>query len=108
MSYNYLFFRCAPSVRTHHDLSEDTTQVIGSDDQIRSLIATACPDVRWLDARQGHLFPAEARGQIGLSSADGKCFSVSHVTADEVQELCDRTGLVVFDGQAMRLFFPQE
>jgi hypothetical protein len=82
--------------------------VIGSDDEIRSLIAAACPGVRWRDARWGHLFPADARGEIGLSSADGKCFSVSHVTADEVQELCDRIGLVAFDGQAMRLYFPRE
>lgn len=107
MSYDYLFFRQAKPVDSHTDLSEDAVQVIGTPEEIKSLLAAAYPQLTWQDEKWGWLDPATHTGHVCLSSEDGKCFAVSRITAGEVQRLCNQTGLTAFDGQATRLYAPE-
>ena len=107
MSYDYLFFKHAGTVHSDADLSEDMVRTIGTPEEIKSMLAAVYPQVAWEDERWGWLDPATYSGNVSLFSEDGKSFSVSRITAEEVQLLCNRTGLIAFDGQAGKLYVPE-
>jgi len=109
MGYGFLMFKVKDSVKQHQDLSEETTEVIGTIEQIQRLLTQLFPETKWhqspdTSAVHGYLLGPDTRYEFNLFDEKGKCFGVktSHRTDSRVliPEICAKLGLVAFDGQA--------
>jgi hypothetical protein len=47
MSYDYIFFRLRKTISSHRDLSEETLQLLGPGDDIKTALSALFPDTEW-------------------------------------------------------------
>ena len=110
MSYDFLMFKLKKPIQSHMDLSEDTTTVIGSGEEIKEKISALLPSTKWRlsdDNWWGTYQGDDTWYEFSVENKETNCFSIHTSfrtdTRNAVKEICDALGVVAFDGQAGKL-----
>jgi hypothetical protein len=102
-----MMFKPVGEVKSPNDLSEETTAVIGSDEEIRHALSRLYPEIDWQDGQFGSLNASDKWYEFRLYDPKGKSFAIctSHGAGERllVPEICRALGLVAFDGQLSQL-----
>jgi hypothetical protein len=107
-----MMFKVTAAVRSPDDLSEQTTEIIGTGAEIQAELSRLYPSIVWSRSPKFRLINGTLDGpdtwyEFSLREAADKSFSIhtSHRTNERglIPEICRALGLVAFDGQVYAL-----
>jgi hypothetical protein len=110
MSYDFMMFKVRKPIASHSELSEFTTQAIGTGFEIKQALSNIFPETEWNltgDTWWGQYEGADTWYEFQFE--DEVCISISiHTshraqTRDAIKKICEAMGLVAFDGQKLEL-----
>lgn len=107
MSYDFLIFKLKMPIQSHMDLSEETTTIIGSGEEIKEKISTLLPATQWRlsnDHWWGTYQGEDTWYEFSVDNKETSCFSIHTSfrtdTRNAIKLICDALGVIAFDGQA--------
>jgi len=112
MSYGFMMFMAAASVRSPDDLSEETTEFLTPGVEIQAQLSRLYPAIDWHRSEAQRLIFGSLEGQDGwyefvLYEDAHKSFSINTSLGAKtrwlIPEICEALGLVAFDRQAYAL-----